>query len=330
MQNRERFHRVMNFEPADRLPMVEWAGWWNQTLERWWTEGLPEALTDAAEIREYLGLDAYRQYWIRPRADTFPTPAAHGKGVLGNMDEYREVLAHLYPEDAFDRETVKEWAVRQEAGEFVVWISLDGFFWFARTLLGIQRHLYAFYDQPELLHTMNEDLLAFSLRVLDEFCEICTPDFMTFGEDMSYNNGPMISEALFDEFMAPYYRGIVPRLLERGIHLVIDTDGDVEKLVPWFARVGVEGFLPLERQAGVDIVHLRELYPKLKFIGAYDKMVMNKGEARMRAEFERILPVMKQGGYIPSVDHQTPPGVSLEEYRVYLGLLREYCERAGA
>jgi hypothetical protein len=44
----------------------------------------------------------------------------------------------------------------------------------------------------------------------------------------------------------------------------------------------------------------------------------------MRAEFERLKPLMKTGGFIPSVDHQTPPAVSLEEYRLYLRLLREY------
>ena len=48
----------------------------------------------------------------------------------------------------------------------------------------------------------------------------------------------------------------------------------------------------------------------------------------MKAEFERILAVMRQGGYIPSVDHQTPPGVSLQNYKIYLRLLNEYCLRA--
>ncbi len=42
----------------------------------------------------------------------------------------------------------------------------------------------------------------------------------------------------------------------------------------------------------------------------------------------RILPVMKSGGYIPSVDHQTPPGVSLENYQTYTRLFREYAEKA--
>jgi hypothetical protein len=33
---------------------------------------------------------------------------------------------------------------------------------------------------------------------------------------------------------------------------------------------------------------------------------------------------MKTGGFIPSVDHQTPPGVSLDQYRLYLRLLTQY------
>ena len=57
-------------------------------------------------------------------------------------------------------------------------------------------------------------------------------------------------------------------------------------------------------------------------------MVMNKGEDAIRAEFERILPVMKSSRYIPSVDHQTPPGVSFEEYKTYMKLFEEYCIKA--
>jgi uroporphyrinogen-III decarboxylase len=63
-------------------------------------------------------------------------------------------------------------------------------------------------------------------------------------------------------------------------------------------------------------------------MGGFDKMVMAQGEAPMRAEFERLLPVMRAGGFIPSVDHQTPPGVSLDNYRTYVRLLREYTAEA--
>ena len=102
---------------------------------------------------------------------------------------------------------------------------------------------------------------------------------------------------------------------------------DITKALPWFERAGIEGILPLERQAGVDLLKLRESHARCLFLGHYDKMVMPKGEEAMRAEFERLLPVMRQGGFIPGVDHQTPPGVSLENYKIYLRLLKEYVQK---
>jgi uroporphyrinogen-III decarboxylase len=155
------------------------------------------------------------------------------------------------------------------------------------------------------------------------------PTFTTIAEDMSYNHGPMLSKALFDEFLAPYYRRLVPRLRERGVIVMVDTDGDPTRMVPWLEEVGVQGVLPLERQAGVDGMRIREVHPRTMMIGHFDKMVMDRGERAMRAEFERLLPLMRTGGFIPSVDHQTPPHITIEEYRLYRRLLDEYTE-AGA
>lgn len=62
-------------------------------------------------------------------------------------------------------------------------------------------------------------------------------------------------------------------------------------------------------------------------MGAFDKMTMNRGEAAMRAEFERLMPVARQGGFIISCDHQTPPGVSLDDYRLYVKLFNEYARK---
>lgn len=209
-----------------------------------------------------------------------------------------------------------------------MWLTLGGFYWFPRTFLGIAEHLYAYYDAPELIHRMSQDLLKFNLRAFEQFCTICTPDFMTFAEDMSCNHGAMISKSLFDEFILPYYQQIIPLIKGHGVVPFIDSDGDILELIGWFGQAGVDGFLPLERQAGVDISELRERYPGARFIGGYDKMVMSKGEKEMRSEFERLLPVMKRGGYIPSVDHQTPPEVSFDNYNLYLRCLSEYCLKA--
>ena len=152
---------------------------------------------------------------------------------------------------------------------------------------------------------------------------------MTFAEDMSYNHGPMLSEAQFGEFLQPYYDQIIPLLRRHGIIPLVDSDGDITIPSAWFERAGIEGILPLERQAGVDIAVLRNMHPRMKFIGHFDKMTMSRGEAAMRAEFERLLPTAAKGGLIISCDHQTPPGVSYQNYQVYMRLFREYAVKAG-
>lgn len=329
MKNRKRIVDTLNFKiPDDRLPMIEWAGWWDKTLERFRNEGIPRDIP-ADEVREYLGLDMVRQFWISPKSNEFRNAEAE-KRKVSDMESYLRVKEMLYPRDAVDvrAERIKTLKPLHDNDDVAVWITLEGFFWFPRTLFGIEEHLYAFYDEAETMHKINSDLADYNIYLIEEFCKILKPDFMTFAEDMSYNLGPMLSYDLFKEFLLPYYKRVVPVLKKYGIIPMVDTDGQLEDMIPWLEEAGIEGALPLERQAGVDVARLREMHPGFKIIGAYDKMVMNKGEEAMRAEWERLLPVMKKGGFIPSCDHQTPPGVSLEQYRTYLDLMEEYCKKA--
>jgi uroporphyrinogen-III decarboxylase len=328
MNHVERFRAVMNRQPVDRLPLWEWAMWWDKTIERWKGEGLPAQLNSVFDIHEYFGLDPYQQFWFSTTDPTIEAVQHHVEGIVSNMDDYLRVRPQLFPDHGLAVESMRPWAERQARGDAVVWITLEGYFWLPRTLMGFTKISRAMYDQPELLHQINQDLTDFNLGILERVAKVCVPTFATIAEDMSYNNGPMISERHFDEFIAPYYRQLVPRLQELGAIPIVDTDGDVTRLVPWLLREGIQGVLPLERQAGVDGMKLRERFPTLQMVGHYDKMVMNRGEAAIREEFERILPLMRSGGFIPSVDHQTPPGVSLEEYRVYLRCLAEYARRA--
>ena len=329
MNSRERFRAVMDFQPFDRLPIIEWAVWWDKTLERWLGEGLPQEITDRYELYRHFGLEMYKQAWVWSKAKGCPEPKSHGAGIIASPEEYDRVLPYLYPRDTINREMWEKWASEQRKGDAVLWITVDGFFWFPRTLLGIQRHLYAFYDQPKLMHRINADLAEWILDVVENICSVCTPDFMTFAEDMSYNHGPMLSKELFDEFMKPYYDAVIPSIKERGILTIIDSDGDVSMAASWFEEAGLQGILPLEKQAGVDIGRLRREHPQMRFVGHFDKMTMHKGEAVMRREFERLVPTASGGGFLISCDHQTPPGVSYDDYRLYLRLFREYAAEAG-
>jgi len=330
MTPRERFTATFDFEkPDDRLPMIEWAAWWDKTTDRWFDEGMHTK--DRNELIEYFGLDDLLTLMIPVKNWAgMPVPAYHGAPMIRNEAEYDAIRHDLFTDDNI--KDAKEYAHKikpgHDRGDYSVRIWLDGHFWFPRTLFGIEDHFYAFYDYPELMHRMNRELAEHNLRGLEEVFAILKPDMVGFAEDMSYNHGSMLSYDMYKEFILPYYNKIIPYIKSQGIKVLVDSDGNVDELIPWLKEAGVDGIYPLERQAGIDVAVLREKHPDFLMLGAYDKMVMSKGEPEMRAEFERLLPVMRKGGFIPSVDHQTPPGVSLENYKIYIRLFEEYCYRA--
>lgn len=322
MSVRERLQACLHGRTPDRLPLVEWANWWQMTLQRWHGEGLDQSL-DRYGIAKYFGLDDWRQSWWR-MTPTSPLPARHGAGIVVDQDDYERLRPHLYPEPARVLADLQAWAPLQRAGTVGLWLTIDGCFWFPRTLLGIEPHLYAFYDQPELLHRICQDLCDHVLQWIDRLCAICTPDFCTVAEDIAGNTGPMISQELFDEFLLPYYARLLPELRSRGIVPVVDSDGDVATCLPWFERAGFAGILPLERAAGSNIAQLRRDHPQAVLIGGFDKRVMDRGRDAIRAEFARLAPVAASGRCIISCDHQTPPQVGLADYRVYLDEFRRF------
>jgi len=325
MTTRERVKKLLNFEPVDAFPKIEWAAWWNKTVERWQQEGLSEEM-NYTEILEYFGMDNLICIGVGPK---FPEKIHIGDGHVHSMEEYLMWREELYSDQIIENfvQRARELKPLHDEGKIAIRVWLDGFFWFPRRLFGIEEHLYAFYDEPELMHMMNQDLLEFNIKAIRALYQVLVPEFVGMAEDMSYNLGPMLSKEHFYEFLAPYYKQLKEVVKEADTKLMIDSDGDITAMIPWMRDVGIEGVYPLERKAGVDLVEIRKNYPNFLMLGGYDKMVMSKGEAAMRAEFERLLPVMQSGGYILSVDHQTPPEVSLEDYRIYSKLYEEYSHK---
>ncbi len=330
MTAKERFLSILNFEkPNDRLPMVEWAAWWNDTINRWEKEGLPPGM-ELEESLLYFGLDPLLLLGGAAKSPKCPTPSSHGGEIITDEKSYENIRPYLFTDSIIENLKIeaKKLKEKHDKGDIIIRLWLDGFFWFPRTLFGIEKHFYAFYDYPQLMHKINSELADFNVKVIEELTKILVPDMIGFAEDMSYNHGPMLSYDLFKKFIMPYYQRVIPYAKKHGIKVLIDSDGEISEMIPWMIESGIQGVYPLERQAGVDIPKIRQQYPKFLMLGGYDKMVMSKGEKHMRDEFERLLPAMKSGGYIPSVDHQTPPGVSLENYKIYIDLFKEYAEKA--
>ena len=317
-------------KPVDRLPVIEWAPWWHLTIERWNSEGLNMPYVsryDGTAIQRRFGLDGCMQTYFSWATGRLPHPASHGAGIIKDAADYRALKKDMYPDPYLDPEHISCLKKTRADGDVVHFFTVEGFFWMPRVLFGIEPHLYSFYDEPELYHEICRDNAEWLKRVAEYAGNTFEFDFMSFAEDMSYNNGPMLGKEAFDEFIAPYYKEIIPRF-KKLCPVFIDSDGDITAAVDWYAGAGADAMFPLERQAGVDVALYIKKQPEMFFLGHFDKMCMKFGEAAMRAEFERLLPSMRTGRLIPSVDHQTPPDVGMGNYETYVRLLREYAVKA--
>ena len=329
MNAHERFAAYLAGKPVDRAPVIEWAPWWHLTVQRWLGEGLPHDMANTEALQGYFGLDKCLQTSVGCRTAKTPRAAEYGSGIMKDEADYEAIRSTLFPDpESLLSDGHFEWLKRtHDRGDTLHFFTVEGFFWYPREMFGIEDHLYSFYDHPELLKRMAEDYTEWLIQVFHAVFSRHRFDFMSFAEDMSYNNGPMISKALFDEFLAPYYKRVIGVIHTYGIPVFIDSDGDITEAVDWYAEVGADGMFPLERQAGVDVSTYLDKQPSMAFIGHFDKMCMKFGEEAMRREFERLLPSMRRGKLIASCDHQTPPDVSIDNYRIYVKLFYEYAAK---
>lgn len=258
-------------------------------------------------------------------------PVVDGEETWKRLKENTLREIEKYCTDENLQRTYGKYKEGHERGDYSLRFRASGFFWTPRELLGVEEQLMAYYEMPELLHEINDFVLEIYLHYFDKIFDIIKPEVVLFPEDLSGANGPMISPAMFDEFVGSYYEKLIPFLKKKGVkNVFVDTDGDFRQLIPNFRKAGVDGFLPMDVNAGMDIVKVREEFPDIKFIGAYNKLVIAEGEEAIDREFQRLLPVIRQGGYVPGADHQVAPSTSFENYRYYIKRLKEVMQQAGA
>jgi len=146
-------------------------------------------------------------------------------------------------------------------------------------------------------------------------------DYLGIWEDLAYRSGPMISPQIFRGLFVPYYKKVTSAFRKKGVDVaIVDSDGDINPLIPPWLEGGVNGFLPLEVQAGVDAVSLREKYgDKILLMGNVSLWALRAGPKAIDEEISKKFPsLLPGGGYIASTDHHIPPDVPYENFIHYL------------
>ena len=215
---------------------------------------------------------------------------------------------------------------RMNSKDEPVMLNVGGLFGYIREWMGVEHLLYLFYDDPNLVEDMMEHMAYLQAEVVRRVLADIKVDFAMYWEDMCFKTGPLISPKMFKRFMVPRYKKVTGMLRDAGVDAIfVDSDGNLNHLIPLWLEAGINGFWPLECAAGNDAVALRKQYGKdILLAGNIDKRAFLKGEAVLREEVMAKVPsLLEAGGYFPSLDHLVPPDVTFPMYRYFVNLVRE-------
>ena len=192
-----------------------------------------------------------------------------------------------------------------------------GVFGTPRDLMGAEEVLVAFIPQPDLVHDMMDHLTNCWIRIYDRVTQHVEVACIHMWEDMSGRKGSLISPQMIRDFMAPNYRKISEFADSKGIPLFsVDTDGNVDELLPPMTEAGVNMMFPFEVQAGCDIEEYRRQYPRLGIMGGLDKRALAQDREAIDRELALAERMHRQGAYVAMPDHAVPPGRAVRELQV--------------
>lgn len=348
MTSRERFARMYEHRDADRVPIIDSP--WRATIERWQREGMP-ANTDYVTFFDldrvaYIGVDNSPRYEekILESTDVYTVRTTNWGATLKNW-------SHAASTPEFLDFTIKDresWAKAKERMQPTrdrlplahlrdnyakwrnegYWIEAGLWFGFDVThswIVGTERLLCAMMEDPEWCRDLFSHELETHLTLLDRvwdegyrFDAVCWPD------DMGYKGTQFFSLDMYRELLKPFHKRAIDWAHAKGVKARLHSCGNINPFIPELIEIGLDALNPLEVKAGMDPIHIKKTYgDRLVLHGGINAALWDRSDA-VRAEMERIIPVLKQrGGYICSSDHSVPSSVSLEDFRNIVALAKK-------
>jgi uroporphyrinogen decarboxylase len=160
-------------------------------------------------------------------------------------------------------------------GEYAVLGGVWGWFFDAACeLVGMDRWFLLLHDDAELAHAILEKIVSFMERTSEIMFQKAGKhiDICFTGDDYGFQDGPMMSPALFSRFVRPYLQRIYDVGRRHGKPIMHHSCGSVAKLIPTLLEMGLNILEPVQVGArGMDARELASRYGgKLCFHGSID------------------------------------------------------------
>jgi uroporphyrinogen decarboxylase len=205
-----------------------------------------------------------------------------------------------------------------------------GFLGFPRQIMGLTHYMMMLHDDPKLIHDICDTFCNFLIAYYRRITQDVEVDCILIWEDMAGKMGSLISPEHFREFLTPKYKAMVSFAKDAGIDIILtDSDGYVEDLIPLIIDTGVTGMYPFERAAGNDLLRIRRMFPDFQIIGGIDKRVLfeNSTQKRIDDELKIVEDMLKEGRYIPHIDHFVSQDCTWKNFTYYRNKLNSIIDK---
>lgn len=140
------------------------------------------------------------------------------------------------------------------------------------------------------------DLYLQEMRIVVD--EAGQPDGAWFYDDLGYKGTTFCSPALYEKLIFPFYVELIGFCHEHDMTATLHTCGFTEPVLDLIVQVGFDAVNPLEVKAGNKILEIAERYgDRLMFVGGLDARILETHDRKLiETETKNLLQGMKERG----------------------------------
>lgn len=286
------------------------------------------------ELATRIGMDAinvrlrWRLGWIDERTDYYVGGTVKGPKDLQSIKVPDLSTCSYVPgaqEPFLDRiDALVNAAADTKVG---VCFVLGGPFSSAYLAMGLDHFMLALYDDPDFVNGLLDLMTDFGQAVVEEVCKHGIA-FLIVADDMGLDSGLMIRPSLMQELWSPRIRKVLQPAKEKGLPVVLHSDGDIHQMLSSIAEVGFDGVHPLQPVGKLDIYEAKEkfgdrlcLFGNIDLSGVLSFGTPEEVAADVREHIERLA---DEGGYVCSSSHAILDSVPPENFSAMLDAVHRY------
>jgi uroporphyrinogen decarboxylase len=233
-------------------------------------------------------------------------------GVFAGTNDPREVEDFPWPDSRHIDfgETLKEIDKTIAAGQAVLSGSWCSCFQVACDFFGMENYFIKMHTDPAVVEAVTRRIVDFYLEINENLYALAGGkiDAFFFGNDFGSQLDLLISPALFDRFVMPYFRELIDQAHRRGYKVVLHSCGSIDRVIPRIIDAGVDVLHPVQAMAkNMDAESLAGKYRgKIVFMGGVDtQRILPFGTSDdVRTEVRRLKKLFGPN-YIVSPSHES-------------------------